>query len=502
MSVSLASRLVEPDFWTCPHGDHVRPEPFLTYGPEVADLCARADFAPDPQQELGLDLIFAIRPDGSPASFAGCVICCRQNLKTGLFKQAAIGWMFVTEEPTMVWSAHEMSTTDAAQRDLENLIASKPFLSKHLAPGITNGVFYGSLGRRIEFASGQTILFKARTDTGGRGLAKRKLILDEAFALTPAMIGAVMPLMMAQENPQILYGSSAGKADSDVLLDVRERGRLGKSPRLFYLEWLAPREDCADKDCAHPKDAVPRGIDCALDREHLLRKANPALTTGRITLETLRDLRQEMPPEEYARECLGWWDEPEAVDAKAEFFSETDWAATAVDVEPDGPPMFFLSVAKNQQSAFIAVAALNGSVPHIGIAGHQAGVGWLTARVKGLHARYPNAKFGAYAAGPVKSWAPAFAEFGVELEFLDVPKTVSAFAHLQKLIDARELTHSPEPIYVESLKGSAWREDPSGSPVLDWRKSQGDPAPFAAAAGALWLLESVPVHGEPSVYVF
>jgi hypothetical protein len=120
VSRRLAKRvLVEPDYWTCPHGVRVRPEPALTYGPEVADLCDQAGFTPDPQQELGLDLIFAIRPDGSPASFAFCVICARQNLKSGLFLQACIGWLFVLDDvPEIAWSAHELRTALDAQREL------------------------------------------------------------------------------------------------------------------------------------------------------------------------------------------------------------------------------------------------------------------------------------------------------------------------------------------------------------------------------------------------
>ena len=52
-----------------------------------------------------------------------------------------------------------------------------------------------------------------------------------------------------------------------------------------------------------------------------LRRANPTLTTGRITLRTLRNLRQELAPAEYMRECLGWADEvgsagPPAVDLR------------------------------------------------------------------------------------------------------------------------------------------------------------------------------------------
>ncbi len=495
MSAKLAKRLIEPDFWSCPHGSRVRPDPIMTFGPEVADLNARAGFAPDPQQELALDLIFAIRPDGSPDSFAGCVICCRQNLKTGLFKQAALGWIFVTEEPTVVWSAHEMITTTDAQRDLENLITGRPFLSKHLAPGITNGIFYGSLGQRFEFASGQQILFKARTNTGGRGLARRKLILDEAFALTPAMMGAIVPVLMAQEHAQMLYGSSAGKADSDVLRDVRDRGRSGKSPRLWYLEWLSEREACADPDCTHPKDALVRGLDCALDREHLLVKANPAVSTGRITVERLRDVRQELPPEEYMRECLGWWDEDDdSDDAPFNPFSGEGWRATGVDVEGAGSPAFFVTVAKGMASAFIAVAGWVDGVAHIDVADHRDGVGWLSSRVGELHERYPEAEFGAYSAGPVKSWLPQLADLGVELRLLSSPEAGSAYAHLAKGTEDRSFTHSPEPAVMESFEAAVWAEVEGGGFKLDWKKSEGDPSVIAGVAGALWLLGTDPPH--------
>jgi hypothetical protein len=344
----LARRLVEPDFWTCPHGLRQRPAKVLTFGPEVAEVCAAAGFAPDPQQELGLDLIFAIKPDGSPASFSFCVICCRQNLKTGLFKQAVIGWLFVTEQRLMVWSSHEMSTTTEAQRDLEELLLDSPALRKRMLPQKNNGVYYDNGSERIELATGQRVLFKARRDTGGRGLAAPKVILDEAFALKAAMMGSLLPLMMAQQDPQVLYGSSAGKADSAVLFDIRERGRNAMSPEMTYLEWLSDREPCADPDCRHPKDAEARGLDCALDRERLIRKANPTISTGRIDIGTVRNLRQELPAEEFMRECLGWWDEPDdlgppavdlrrwgAEDACKPQAAAPSRATVVVDVEPD-----------------------------------------------------------------------------------------------------------------------------------------------------------------------
>lgn len=309
MSVKLAKRLVEPDYWTCPHGNRTRPVEALTYGPEVADVCARAGFEPDAQQQLGLDLIFAIRPDGKAQSFEFCVVCCRQNLKTGLFKQAALGWLFVTEQPLIVWSAHEMSTTNEARRELADLIRDAPSLRKHLKAGPNDGIYDANGEERIELASGQRLLFKARTSSGGRGLAAPKLILDEAFAIKASMLGSLLPLMTAQDDPQVLYGSSAGKEDSDALFDLRERGRDAMSPRMSYLEWLAPKEKCGTERCRHPKNAVALGMDCALDREHLIRAANPTISTGRIDIETIRALRQALPPAEYSRECFGWWEE-------------------------------------------------------------------------------------------------------------------------------------------------------------------------------------------------
>lgn len=345
----LAKRqLVEPDYWTCPHGVRVRPDPALTYGPEVADLCAKADFAPDPQQELGLDLVFAFRPDGSPASFAFCVICARQNLKSGLFLQCVVGWLFVTDVPEIAWSAHELKTSLDAQAELEDILDSDA-LSKYLMTNANRGVYDQNGKERIELNTGQKVWFQTRTRDGGRGLKKPKVIIDEAFKFKARTAGALLPILLAQHHPQLLYGSSAPPLDEDAktLRDVIDRGRHHKSPELSYLEWLAQREQCADPDCRHPKDAAARGLDCALDREHLIRQANPTLTTGRITMRTIRNLRQELPPEEYMRECLGWAEEsgdaagPPAINGRQwhrllrEDAPLPARATMVIDVEPD-----------------------------------------------------------------------------------------------------------------------------------------------------------------------
>lgn len=385
MTATLARReLVEPDYWTSPDGIRVRPDPALTYGPEVAELCAKAGYEPDPQQELGLDLIFAIRPDGSPAAFSFCVICARQNLKSGLFLQSVIGWLFVLEVPEIAWSAHELRTSLNAQEELFRVLES-PALSKYL-PRTPNAGKYDTNGKeRQELTTGQTVWFQTRTRDGGRGLGKPKVILDEAFKLKTRTAGALLPILLAQHHPQLLRGSSAPPLDPDAedLRDVIDRGRKHKSPEMSYIEWLAPKEACQDPDCTHPKDALERGVDCALDREHLLRRANPTLTTGRITIRTLRNLRQELAPAEYMRECLGWADElgsagPPAVDLRR--FNELK----DTKAKPARRVAVVLDVEPNQSAASIGLAgpAGDGKVLLTEFAG--AGMDWVVDRLERL----------------------------------------------------------------------------------------------------------------------
>lgn len=424
-----ARRLVEPDYWTCPHGLRQRPEKILTFGPEVAEVNAAADFPPDPQQELGLDLIFAIKPDGSPASFSTCVICCRQNLKTGLFKQAVIGWLFVTDQPLIVWSSHEMGTTAEAQRDIGEIMLGSPALRKRMLPQKNDGIYSDNGGERIELATGQRVLFKARTISGGRGLAVPKLVLDEAFALKAAMMGSLLPLMMAQYHPQIVAGSSAGKADSAVLFDMRDRGRNGTSPEMTYLEWLAKKEPCADPDCRHPKDALRQGIDCALDREHLIRSANPAINAGRIDIGTVRNLRQELPPEEFMRECLGWWEEqddsgPPAIDlrhwgaASQPKTAAPSRAAVVVDVEPD------------RSAASVGVAGNGPGGRVLLMVEHRPGTSWVVDTVSALTKNTDVLEVALHPTSQAGALLPQFAKAGIDIRKLtstDLGQACAAF---------------------------------------------------------------------------
>ena len=451
--------LVVPDFMTGPKW-------IYTDGPAVAELNASASFAPDPQQELGLNLVFAVGEDGHPAAFAFGCVCCRQNLKTGLLKQCALGWLFITEEWRIVWSAHELDTTREAHTDLTNLILDTPSLARFLPSTPNRGIYDANGQERIELASGQVLKFKARTLSGGRGLTGDKVILDEAFALKAAHVGSLLPTMTARPDGQVLYASSAGKADSDVLRDVRDRGRAGSSPRLAYVEWAAPRQRCADVDCAHPKSGVEG---CALDDRDLWARANPTITTGRISIATIAALRQELPPAEFARESLGWWDE--ASDGAARIFGVGRWEGCATElVFPERPDVIGVAVSVDRMWASIAAASVvevpvdpadpdSDLVERVFVAAveRREDAGWVTDRLVAIQKRFPDAVISFDEKGPTADLAAEFGERGLDLEPLSLAECAEACAGFFDKVRATALLHPSSAELDAAVDGAQWR---------------------------------------------
>jgi len=148
--------LVEPDYHTAPAWTR-------TLGDEVGDLNAQIGYAPYPEQQLLLDDTFALddKSDRSAAFEVGAV-ACRQNLKTGYLKQATLGWLFITDQQLIVWSAHEFKTSQEAFRDISAMIDGSAMLTRRV-----RSIYSGSGNEAIELMNGQRLIFKARTSGGG-----------------------------------------------------------------------------------------------------------------------------------------------------------------------------------------------------------------------------------------------------------------------------------------------------------------------------------------------
>jgi len=406
-------------------------------------------------------------------------------MKTGLFKMAALGWLFVTEQRLIVWSAHEMKTTKEAFLDLENLICGSPVLAARLAGGPSNGISRGNGEESIKLATGQRIMFKARTNGGGRGLTGDKVILDEAFALKPSHMGSLLPTLSARPDPQVVYGSSAGLAESGVLRGIRDRGRAGDDPSLAYLEWCDDLGgDCASASCEHQV-----GVDgCRLDDPARWQRANPAMGR-RITAEYIAAERRALPPAEFARERLGWWDEStgEAVIAPVVWADGFDTTSEIV-----GAPYLGLDVAPNRGFAAVAVAGLNGAklqhlelTQHNEVVDHREGTQWVLPRLVELKQRWGLTEVTIAAGSAAESLVPALEQAGFTIKLLSSSDVSAAAGLFYDLVNARKVKHSGQPALTDAVATAQRRNVGDGTWGWGKRKS-GDITALCAASWALW----------------
>lgn len=390
--------LVPPtDLWVPPAHLWVPEHDSIEAAAEAADLARSVGLELDPEQRFALDVLLAER-DGRWAALEACVVCARQNLKTFLFRVVALYKLFVVGSRLVIWSAHEFNTAMEAFRDLREIIDGTDWLRRRV-----RSVNEANGKEGIEFLTGQRIRFKARTKTGGRGLSGDDVFLDEAFALQPTHVGSLLPTMAARSkhgNPRIYYGSSAGQLQSAVLRSIRDRGRKGGDPTLAYIEWCSMPGGCASKDCTHVY-----GVEgCALDDLENIRRANPALER-RISIDFVQAMRRSLPPEEYAREFAGWWEDPIAgvsgIPADA-------WEDTADrDSELAEPVTLGIDVGPSQASG--AITACGGPV-HVD--DHRLGASWIVERLGEIDVEHTVTAVGVDPTGPAAALIPDLEKAG------------------------------------------------------------------------------------------
>lgn len=295
-----------------------RPTHRWTNGDLAAKVGADLGLPPDDEQRWILDTIHAEKAPERPASFEVAVISPRQNIKTSTLGIAALADLFVFGVERHLWTAHHGDTLKGTFNDFRAWIKSNPEYDEQVT-------FYeGHQDMSIVHRdTGNVIDFQSRTGKAGRGLTGvKRITLDEALYLEPKHVGAVYPTMLTRPGAQVRISSSAGLLTSDQLRRIRDRGRGGKDKRLAYVEYGANVKPCLRSDCTHAIGSQG----CALDDRDLWWQANCALWQGRITEEALEDQRNSMPPKEFMREFLSWWEDPESLGGALSFGAWRDLA--------------------------------------------------------------------------------------------------------------------------------------------------------------------------------
>lgn len=206
----------------------------------------------------------------------------RQNGKTGLMQgRAEAGMMLYGEK--VLYTSHLQKTSTETFEEMASFFDSNT-LKKYVKDIKT------AIGReQIILQNGGRIKFLARTRNGGRGQHGDLLIFDEAQELDTNQQASFIPAISASLNPQTIYMGTPPDPTTpgEVFRGIRDKAIKGETQTTSWFEFSV--EEIGDVSDKRRWYAV-----------------NPALGR-RIQEPTIDGEYEQMAPDTFARERLGWW---------------------------------------------------------------------------------------------------------------------------------------------------------------------------------------------------
>ncbi len=342
------------------------PEYTETDGRDASRLLRFGGFQLDPWQDTTIDDWMATK-DGLWLCRTCGLSIPRQNGKTGLLQgRAATGMIMHNEQ--VLYTAHLQKISTETFEEMAAFFDS-PKIRKYLKDIKT------ALGReQIILKNGARIKFLARTRNGGRGQHGDTLIFDEAQELDVNSQASFIPAISASRNPQVIYAGTPpdGESAGEVFRGIRAKALDGGTISTSWTEFSVP-------EIGDPSDRQ-RWAD-----------TNPALGF-RILITTIEGEYEQMPPDTFARERLGWW--TPVVEHKEDYaISAETWDACAANTpKPSGKTAFGVKFTADGSEVALcgAVVAPNGYARIELIDRRPTGLGmqWLA---EWLNARYDKA---------------------------------------------------------------------------------------------------------------
>lgn len=338
-----------------------------TDGLDAAEILRAGGLVLDPWQQGAINDWMAIGPYKKWLCRTCGLALPRQNGKTGLLEgRMDSGMMMYIEQ--VLYTAHLQKTATETFEEMASFFDT-PKLRKYIKDIKT------ALGReQIILTNGARVKFLARTRNGGRGQHGDLLVFDEAQELSIDAQASFIPAISASLNPQVIYAGTPPDptADGTVFRSIRDRAIKGETTSTAWAEFSVPE------------------VGDVQDRSRWAL-TNPALGR-RILPATIEGECEQMPPDTFARERLGWWSP--VVEHKLEYAIPGDiWDACVSDEpKPDGKTAYGVKF-----SADGAVVALCGAVipadgpariSLIDIKPTGQGIRWLA---EWLNARYQKA---------------------------------------------------------------------------------------------------------------
>ena len=262
----------------------------------------------------------------------------RQNGKTGLVEARAEAGMIMYNEQ-VIYTAHLQKTATETFEEMASFFDT-PKLRKYLKDIKT------ALGReQIILKNGARVKFLARTRNGGRGQHGDLLIFDEGQELRVEAQASFIPAISASLNPQVVYAGTPPDPTSDgtVFRGIRDKAIKGETRSTAWFEYSVPE------------------IGDVSDRSRWI-KTNPALGR-RILSTTIEGELEQMPPDTFARERLGWW--TPVVEHKIEYaIDKNAWESCRSDQpKPSGKTAYGVKFSADGSTVALCGAVIPGSGP-------------------------------------------------------------------------------------------------------------------------------------------
>lgn len=344
------------------------PDRLGTYGEEINGWADSMIGMPrDLEQKRDIDCLASFGPQGRWLTLETALIEGRQNGKSkAVLLTLALADFFLGfgGNDDIFWTSHRLITTLDIFDTVKKIIRSNSSLSRKVRTITEQRTQEG-----VTLVNGARLWFVARQGGTGRGLGGKRTVFDEELFLDMAMIGDLLPTLSARDNPQVNYGSSAGKKHSIHQQAIRRRGLRGNDPSLIFIEYKAPgswkNPGCAKgKMCDHiAENSSNLLIDedghilggCVMDDPKNWKRANHSIVAGRMHVAFVAAERTAMCQNldgvlEFGRERMGWPEsEDQVVDPDA--IQEVDWErqcdpesqvevegsiAVAIDMPPAG----------------------------------------------------------------------------------------------------------------------------------------------------------------------
>lgn len=338
-----------------------------TDGKDAAKLLAAAGLKIDPWQADALcDWMGRDRWGIWSAPSCGLSVP-RQNGKTCIVTGRAAAGMLLYNE-WVIYTAHLQKTATETFMEIRAIFESdalKDYVREIKA----------AIGReQIILKNGGRIMFVARTRNGGRGLHGDCLIFDEAQEVEDSQLESFLPALSASKNPQTIYIGTPPDANcaGTVFRNMRQKVLDDNSEKTAWAEFSVNE------------------IGDVTDRERWA-KTNPALGR-RIRESTIAAECEQMAPDSFARERLGWW--MPIVEKKEDFAIDKDaWNACASnEKKPDGKTAYGVKFSADGMEISLCGAVVDkDNVARISLIERRPtsdGVKWLA---DWLNARYSKA---------------------------------------------------------------------------------------------------------------